>query len=756
MRLNRADDLLNDAILALDQRLVLARRSAPKATPEEQRRIAWSNLSSAELSFITGEITRCANDRRYYLQNYHVIQPEVGILTCINPLYAHQEIVEEALTACIARDGWAYIIILKPRQSGMTEYCNGVICWRTFFLPHATSISVAQDPRRASHIQRKITIAYRHLPWWLQSEQLYGTKGDYIELGRKSGDDLGDAGLGSVFITTHAQTTSGTAIGLTIRTAHLSEISRWPNGEVWTADIEPSMNAPDRMAFAESTAFGNDTFQYYLWEEASKGDSDWTPVFLAAYRAKKYSLPIKPSQQPFQLTEIEAAFTERVRTEERFEIAPEFWNWRRKRINASISRTGFPYAHLESYPITPQEAFQSSGSSAFPRHKLDEQQMQNVRKPEWVGEVLYQGKEAIPKRLLNHMIDDSGHYRMDVALEKRELTDRLYVWEQPLPGEAYYAASDVGDGIFGGDFSVVEIFRAGYGTEPDYQVAEWVGYEAPLAFAKIIYALGWWYNRCEVAVEYAREGMACANALTTDLEYPNLYRPRRPDKATGSQLTTWFHWQTTQKTKPYLLTRMTESLLENTIVIRSQYLIDELRRCVKEGISFAGMGGHDDAAVAACIAHYCMRETMPELRREQGAATNPSSASSALARALHPPLGSVIFGVYDPLFRLRAQRRDLAAAEELVAKNPGFLIRPIRVSKANTAYSPIYHGQGLARELLLAGVQDREITPDLLQLYGAATGRDELSVALGRARQTDGLGEDGEAMWDSTMGDFGG
>jgi hypothetical protein len=762
MRLHRADPLLNDAILALDQRLHEARRRAPKSTAEEQRVVAWQLLSPAELSFVRDEIEHVARSRRYFLGNYHVIQPESGVLTCLSPLYDHQEMVDQVLTSLLATDGQARVIVLKPRQSGLTEYCTGVMCWRTFFLPHAYTISVAQAPDVAAHIQRKITLAYNSLPWWMQVEKLYHTKGEFMEFGRKDVNS-DDPGLGSVVITTHAQRTTGVAIGRTCRSAHCSEVSRWPDGEVWTGDIEPSMNAPDAVAFMESTAFGSEGFYYNLWEEAVSGDSDWTPVFLAAYRAKKYSLPIKPSQQPFVLTAIEQSFTDRVRREESgHEITPEFWNWRRKRIKASVSRTGFPYAHFESFPITAQEAFQSSGLGAFPRHKLDEQQQRSVARPEWIGEIGYTGKQTPPVRWLNHMHDDRGQY-LDVAVEKRELTNRLHVWEQPDPSACYYVGVDVGDGILGGDFSVAEVFRAGYGLEPDCQVAEWVGYEPPIAFAKIVYALGWWYNQAEVAIEYAREGMSCANEFALTLEYPKVYVPRHPDKR-GNQLTTYLHWQTTSKTKPYLMTRMNESLLEDGVVIRSQYLLDELRRCVKDASSFTGQGGHDDAAVAGCIAHYCLRETMPELRRGAGDAGPGAAAASALARALHPPLGSVIYGVYDEVLRLRAQSRDLTKAEQAVAQHPGWSVRPLRVTQANTAYSPIYHGNGIARELYLGGMQDRDVTPDLLTLYGAATGRDELARAFGGGARQDGAGDgggewgggmDGTGLWDSALGDYG-
>lgn len=757
MRLNRLDPYLNDAIEALDQRLREAKRQIPKSTPEDHRALAWTLLSAIELQFVQEEIASCVDSRTYYLQNYHVIQPEKGVLTCLYPFRDHQWIIDNTLTRLLAEEGQAKIISLKERQSGLTEYCNGVMCWRTFYLPHAYTVSIAQAPDVAAHIQRKFRLAYNSLPWWMQSELLYFTKGEYIELGRKDIARATDPGLGSVFVTTHAGRSTGVAIGRTVRSAHFSEVSRWASGEVYTGDIEPSMNADDTIAFAESTAFGNEGFFYNLWEEAMAGDSDWTPEFLPAYQDTRRRRPIKIAEQPFVLTETEQAFTDRTLRENHYQIPPEFWNWRRSGIKRSISRTGFPYAHYESYPITPQEAFQSSGMGAFPRHKLDEQLQKNVRKPDWVGEILFQGRNAVPKVLLNYMLDSAGQYRTDVALEKREMTNRLYAWEQPDPTCHYYLGVDVGDGILGGDFSVIEVFRAGYGIEPDYQVAEWVGYEAPLAFAKIIYALGTWYNQSEIAVEYAKEGMACANALMNDLEYPKLYRPRRLDRASGNPYASYQHWQTTSKTKPYLLTRMAESLLEDSVVIRSQYLLDELRRCVKDGISFAGLGGHDDAAVAGCISHYCLRETMPELRRSQSD-TGPSDRSPNLLRVLHPPVGALVYGVYDQFLRQQRQCRTLPEAEALLAAHPDWQLRPIRVSKANTAFSVIHHGTGLEREMYQQGMEDRAITPEIVTQFGAATGRlQSLWGGGGPGGQWGAASPGAEAgQWDGALGDLGG
>ena len=67
------------------------------------------------------------------------------------------------------------------------------------------------------------------------------------------------------------------------------------------------------------------------------------------------------------------------------------------------------------------------------------------------------------------------------------------------------------------------------------------------------------------------------------------------------------------------------------------------------------------------------------------------------------------------------------------------------VSKANTAFSVIHHGNGIERELYQGGMADRDITPQLVTEYGHSTGR-----VFGAASP----GAD-ESMWDSTLGDLG-
>src|ERR1035437_4914314 len=185
MRVHRKTTLLNDALEGLNQRLVEAKHHLPKGSRDEHVALAWKLFTPEELSFIHDELATCIENRVYYLENYHVIQTEQGITTCMSPLFDHQWLVENALQEEIAETGQGRIIVLKPRQAGVTEYATGVMCHRTFLLPNAYTISVAQAPDVAAHIQRKVNIAYDHLPLGMQPERQYHSKVEYLDFNRK-------------------------------------------------------------------------------------------------------------------------------------------------------------------------------------------------------------------------------------------------------------------------------------------------------------------------------------------------------------------------------------------------------------------------------------------------------------------------------------------------------------------------------------------------------------------------------------------
>ena len=112
MKVPRKNPALNDAIELLDQHLIFCNNDIPTA---------WDKESNDLLSFMGEEIENCL-DMRYYLENYHCIKTEDGLVKTMYPYWDHQEIVQSAIDSDFAEDGFCKRIILKPRQTGLTVW----------------------------------------------------------------------------------------------------------------------------------------------------------------------------------------------------------------------------------------------------------------------------------------------------------------------------------------------------------------------------------------------------------------------------------------------------------------------------------------------------------------------------------------------------------------------------------------------------------------------------------------------------------
>lgn len=705
-RVLRKDKDLNDAIEYLDQYYVRANNDVYDAL---------QLLSADETAFINMETEKCL-DLRYYLENYHCISDENGNFRALWPWWDHQEILYEAMEEEWAENGYCKIIVLKPRQTGISVWTAASMFHRTIFTPHTFTMMVAQNPIVSTALQKMCLNAYHALPWWLRPEYMYKTKGDAIDFQRKDEKErLVNPGLGSVIQVTHAAKASGVAIGRTIRNLHASEVSRWPGGEVFHADIKPSMNAKDTYAVMESTGLGRNGLFYEWWTGSMDGDTGWRPLFIPVYKVKKYYLPIRlRGGVKFELDPQETAFTQRIEKEQQFKIPDEFWNFRRQGIRAAKRGDG-KAGFLESYPITPEEAFQGSGICAFDAETLEEQQMKYICRPLWAGEIFLSDDGISPK------LDAIREVGDDEVLAKRKgnrPTDRLHIWMWPKRGETYYVSGDVGLGVAEGDYSVATVYMAGVGSNSDEQVASWWGHCPPEHFAKILAALGYWYNGAEIACEYEKEGITTGNKLV-EMDYPALYRERLKDRP-GAPFKVYFHFSMTQKTRSSIIATMNEALLAHNqrgdpgVIWRDEELLDEAIDFASiYGSKMEGQGNHDDGIISAMIGLYCMRETTTHLKAA------PDSLNLG-----HSNGDINVYGIFDNLSRQRGQYNSREVAELMLkGQPPSWTVRPILICAANTLTSPIDTPGTAEYELRYKhGLARRGILPDVVHAYRDAVG----------------------------------
>lgn len=709
MRVPRKNFELNDMIEVFDDYYRKALAMDNTRTVET----AWSLVPSNELAIIEKEIERCALDRRYYLENYHCIRTEAGAVRTLYPFWEHQEIVYEALEREYKRTGQALLIVLKPRQAGLTTWSGGIVFHCTIFIPHAFTLSMAQDSRVSLEIYNRLLYAYNNLPWWMRPEFASKQQGFQVVFQRSDEERIGtDPGLGSTLLISDAQKGTGIAIGRTVRFLHASEVSRWPDAEVFTADIEPSMNAPDQIGIMESTAYGRKGLFFNMWKGSVEGETGWVPVFIPVYQVRKYSLPILKGERII-LTKEEEELRKKVREDEKFDIPLGFFKWRHLRVKQTKVKTGRESSHHESYPITPSKAFISSGYCAFPEFKLDEQELMWVRDPILVGEIQYLSLTLAPVLDLHPPDPDKKE------LKKPDRMNRLWVWEEPDPDLSveYQIAVDAssGDGL---DYSDVFVLRAGRGMEPHTQVAEWHGLINPVQLAGVAAALGVWYHMAEIAVEYQQSGITTGNELLHQIEYPSLYRWKHLDKVSNTN-STFVHWITSTKTRPALFDRASAALLEDSVIIRNIHLLEECRDCGREegATKIEGIDNNDDQVMAWMI---CLYTLMERHRMEYAGSTD------SLAHRLSPR-EPVLVGVYDKFMRQLTQCESEQEADAYIKKyedhfkakagSLGLTKHKILVMKANTPYSPIWDSQGAENELYKLGVDPKKMTPDLVAIY---------------------------------------
>lgn len=571
--------------------------------------VAWSMFKPGELKFVEEEIARCAGDFRYYAANYHVVATKSEGLKTLHPFWDSQEIFYFQVVKIRLTGGKIIrLVIMKARQLGISTVCQGMLFHNTIFTEACNSLVVAQDPDQADYLFGMSRTAYDSLPWWMRPESRYESKGRYLQFERV--DDMErtiNPGLRSNIFVAAANKMTGVSVGKGIRTCHMSELSDWADaGKTLGEHIFPAMEgSTDLLALMESTARGRGgkgRTWFEFWKGAVNGENGWTPIFIESFRLmKQYSLPCKAV---FELTPEETAMRRKVQGKTGIVITDEHLNWRREKIREFVQLQGDDSKFFQEYPsATWMEAFQGTGLCAFNKKKLQSILDLTCCDPQLIGEISLESDNRTPKLIL------SRPKKGALLGERKGYGNRLWVWELPEEGEGYYMAADVALGN-GGDFSTAQIIRIGRAPHPDFQVAEWRGWIGPTEYGRTLAALGYWYNKCEVACEFDGIGNVTNVELFRKLEYPQVYRWKHVDKIKNF-LTDYFGWLTNHKTRPVIIVKLREATDNDTIVIRSEQLIEEMMDFASEyeGGRYEGQDSNDDLAMAMMIANYCAHDS---------------------------------------------------------------------------------------------------------------------------------------------------
>lgn len=381
---------------------------------------------------------------------------------------------------------------------------------------------------------------------------------------------------------------------------HLSEAAFFPvGGGAFTSLFNSVPDDPNTSIIVESTAYGKTGIGqafWEFWEAATKGDNEFIPIFLTWLddphcRREPGELSPKDFDEDEKDIESLISCSDRCGRCERCRKTLECVAWRRWAIHNLCQ--GKVDKFRQEYPVTAEEAFWASITPAFQRDEL-RYARETVRDPILVGR-LSQEMDAYgnPKPGINFTPDSRSP---------------LYIWRPPNPEHHYYIGADCARGIVGKDYASASVWCGQTGE----QVARYLQYVGPEAFALLLYLLATFYNTAMVAIELTGNlGLWAQTVLRDKYKYRNFYRWKgRDDRMpTYRPPTNSIGWETNVRTREIMLTAFRSSLHHRTSTVRDAALLLQMEAAeIVEDRWEVPAKVHDDLLIGAMVGWICKEQ----------------------------------------------------------------------------------------------------------------------------------------------------
>jgi hypothetical protein len=206
-------------------------------------------------------------------------------------------------------------------------------------------------------------------------------------------------------------------------------------------------------------------------------------------------------------------------------------------------------------------------------------------------------------------------------IEKGGFDGNLWKWEHADYSKSYMVVADVARGD-GADYSTCHVIDIVNAT----QVAEYKGKVDTKDFGNFLVALSTEYNDALLVVENANIGWATIQQVI-DRGYKNLFYMSKDLKYIDveNQMTNRYRaedrglvagFSTTSKTRPLIISKLTDYFREKSVIVRSSRLIDELFTFIYMNGRAEAMKGYNDDLVMAFSIGLWVRDTALRLRQE--------------------------------------------------------------------------------------------------------------------------------------------
>ena len=252
------------------------------------------------------------------------------------------------------------------------------------------------------------------------------------------------------------------------------------------------------------------------------------------------------------------------------------------------------------------------------------------------------GRGVIDGLLLENLKESS----VREPIEKRGIDSNYWIWQPPNYTKNYVVSADVsrGDGTDYSAFHIIDV-------ESLEQVAEYKGKISTQDFGNMLVNVASEYNNALLVVENNNIGWAAIQQVI-DREYPNLFYTSKDLQYVDvqHQITNKYRSQernmvpgfsTTSKTRPLIVAKLEEMFREESVVVHSQRLIDELFVFIYNGNRAEALKGYNDDLVMSFAIALWVRDTALRLRAEgielskqaiQGIGQNPGIYTSEVEK----------------------------------------------------------------------------------------------------------------------------
>jgi len=206
-------------------------------------------------------------------------------------------------------------------------------------------------------------------------------------------------------------------------------------------------------------------------------------------------------------------------------------------------------------------------------------------------------------------------------MEKRGIDSNIWVWEPPNYTKNYVVCADVGRGD-SADYSAFHVID----VEKVEQVAEYKGRIPTKDFGNMLVSIATEYNDALLIIENNNIGWATIQQVI-DRDYPNLFYTSKDlqyvdvqhqvsNRYRAAERNMVAGFSTTARSRPLIIAKLEEYFRDESVVIRSNRLIDELFTFIYNNNRAEAMRGYNDDLVMSFAIGLWVRDTALRLRQE--------------------------------------------------------------------------------------------------------------------------------------------